>query len=170
MPETSYIYLTLFGDFDPNEIAPLIKLNPSESYRKHSRSEEYRLPRVSRLIYGLLESSDECPDIYQLSEQLVDLLEPHTAEFADVTNRYEIDCCCSICLWISLDPAVSTPAIGFSRRVTRFLASVNASIDVDSYRDSNGDEEPTKKANKSEQATPRKPSIKFQLDPGAPVL
>jgi len=141
MPETSYIYLTLFGDFDPDEIAPLITLAPSVSYRKHSRSEEHRLPRVSRLSYGLLESTDRCPDIYQLSEQLVDMLEPHAAEFTDVINQYEIECCCSICLWISLDSSVSTPTIGFSRRVTRFLASVNASIDVDSYRDSDGDEE-----------------------------
>lgn len=135
MPEISYIYFTLFGDFDPEDIAPHISLKPWQSYMKHSRSEEKRLPRVSRLNYALIESSSECPDIYELSEQLVDILEPHKSELTFVTANYKIEASCSICLWISHSLAVSAPAIGFSRRVTQFLASVNASIDVDSYRD-----------------------------------
>lgn len=134
MPQSSYIYLTLAGDFVPNEVAAHITLASCEGYMKHSRSKEHRIPRVSRLDFGRLDTVNEVPDIYELSEKLVDILEPHASEFQYVTDRFELECCCSICLWFPHDNSISTPAIGFSKRVTGFLASVNASIDIDTYR------------------------------------
>ena len=135
MPETSHIYLTLAGDFDPEEIADMITLQPWQSYKKNSRSVEHSLPRVSRLSYGKIEVAEEVPDVYAMSEQMVDLLEPYRDEFKAVSERSDVEACCSTCLWMMHDLSISTPPIGFSARAIAFIAYVGASIDIDTYRD-----------------------------------
>ena len=135
MPETSYIYLTLAGDFDPDEVASKLSLRPWQSYKKSSRSVERCLPRTSRLSYGRVEVTNEVPDVYELSEKMVDILDPYRDEFRVVSERKDVEVCCSVCLWMMRDLSISTPPIGFSTRVTSFIAYVGASIDVDTYRD-----------------------------------
>jgi hypothetical protein len=107
MPETSYIYLTLAGDFDPEEIVDTITLQPWESYKKKSRSIEHSLPRVSRLNYGKIEVTQKVPDVYELSEQMVDLLQPYREEFRAISLRSDLEVCDSICLWMMHDLSVS---------------------------------------------------------------
>jgi hypothetical protein len=134
MPDSSYVYLKLTGDFDPAEVAALIPLAPYESWAKHSRFPDRQIPKSSILKYSRYDTHAEIPDVYSLSEQLVDTLEPHQDVIARAIQEHQMQCCLQVVLLFTSDESVSTPIIGFSERVTRFLGTIFASIDIDTYR------------------------------------
>lgn len=72
-------------------------------------------------------------DVYELADEIIARLEPHAAKLGDAIADLELYAVLEVVLYFSTDDDVSTPAIGFSNRVLRFLASINASIDIDTY-------------------------------------
>lgn len=134
MPDCSYIYLKLTGDFDPAAVAASIPLVPYESMAKHSHFPDRQIPKSSILSYSRYDTHAEIPDVYSLSEKLVDTLEPHQNAIARAIQEHQMQCCLQVVLLFTSDDAISTPIIGFSERVTRFLGNVFASIDIDTYR------------------------------------
>ena len=129
------MYLGIRGDFKPNEVAKYISLKPWESKERGERCKERDLPRCSILDYGLIEVVAKMPDLYDMSEELIEILEPHKREFLNVVAEFDVTMCWTTCLWMMVDENVSTPPIGFSSRVTKFVGDIGASIDVDLYRD-----------------------------------
>jgi hypothetical protein len=134
MPNCSYIYLKLTGDFDPATVAASIPIAPYESWAKHSRFPDRQIPKSSILKYSRHDTHAAIPDLYLLSEKLIDTLEPHQDEITRAIQEYKIQCCLQVVLLFTSDDSVSTPIIGFSERVTRFLGTLFASIDIDTYR------------------------------------
>jgi len=134
------MYLGVRGDFKPDEVAKYISLKPWDSKERGERCKERDLPRCSILNYGLVEVRVEMPDLYDMSEELIGMLEPHKSEFIEVSKKFDVDICWTTCLWMMTDQSVSTPPIGFSSRVTKFIGDLGASIDVDLYRDDGSDE------------------------------
>jgi len=129
------MYLTIAGDFDPEDVMTKVSMQPWEHYRKHSRSLQNRIPRVSRVSYGRVVVASECPDLYDMSDKLYQQLKPYKEEFISLSKNDDLHFCCSTCLWMIHDIQVSTPPIGFHSDVVSFLGAIGASIDVDSYED-----------------------------------
>lgn len=144
--ETTYMYLTIMGDFDPDSIISQISMIPWESYKKHSKSTVNGIPCCSRVSYGKIEVVDECPDLYQMSDDLYQQLEPYADEFIFLSKDSQYQFCCSTCLWMVHDLEVSTPSIGFHSAMVRFLGRIGARIDVDTYRDDEYKPKPNKTA------------------------
>jgi hypothetical protein len=134
MPDCSYIYLKLTGDFDPTTVAASIPVAPYESWAKHSRFPDRQIQKSSILKYSRYDTHAEIPDVYLLSEKLVDALEPHQDAIARAIQEHQMQCCLQVVLLFTSDDSLSTPIIGFSERVTRFLGTLFASIDIDTYR------------------------------------
>lgn len=134
------MYLGIRGDFKPDEVAKYISLKPWESKERGERCKERDLPRCSILDYGLVEVTVDMPDLYDMSEELIDMLEPHKSEFIEVSRKFDVGLCWTTCLWMMTDQSVSTPPIGFSSRVCKFIGDLGASIDIDLYRDDGSDE------------------------------
>jgi hypothetical protein len=136
MSTPNYIYFGLAGDFDPDAVVQGIDLEPTESQAKHSRDPEQQLPRCSLLRFAQTHAEDNEPvlDVYELAEKVVDQLEPYTQQFADAILKYDIAATFQVVFEFPVADEVSTPALGFSKRVIQFVAAIQASIDMDSYR------------------------------------
>ena len=136
MVSPNYIYFGLRGDFDPDEVAREIDLDPTQSRAKHSSDAEKRLPRCSLMRFAQTHAEDDeqCLDIYDLAEKVVDKLEPYTQQFADVIAKYSVKPSFQVVFEFPVSEDVSTPALGFSSRVIQFVSATSASIDMDSYR------------------------------------
>jgi len=134
MPDCSYIYLSLTGDFDPVTVAASIPLTPHESWAKHSRFPDRKIPKTSILTYSRYETHADIPDVYSLSENLADTIEPHLESIVQAIQKHKLECCLVVVLLFTSDDSISTPIIGFSERVITLMAKLSASIDIDSYR------------------------------------
>jgi len=136
MTTPNYIYFGLAGDFDPDAVAREIDLAPTERAAKHSRNAERKLPRCSLMRFGQnhAETKDGVLDIYELAEKVVDQLEPYTLQFADAISKHRAEATFQVVFEFPVSAEVSTPILGFSARVIRFVAATGSSIDMDSYR------------------------------------
>ncbi len=131
---TAYIYFGLAGDFDPYEFAARIPLLPDKCVAKHARKPELKIPRQSLLHYAQLGTFSELIDVYELAEKAVNILEPHLDSFASAIRDYDATATLQLVLNFPVSESVSTPMLGFSKRVVAFVASAGASIDIDTYR------------------------------------
>ena len=114
----------------------MISLKPWGLKERGERCKERDLPRSSILNYGLVEVAiEDIPNLFDMSEELIGVLEPHKSEFLNVIKNFDVITCWTTCLWMMTDESVSTPSIGFSSRVTKFIGDIGASIDVDLYKD-----------------------------------
>jgi hypothetical protein len=129
-----YVYFGLSGDFDPVAVSSRIGISPGECVAKHSKNALRRIPRTSLLRYAQTESEAEVIDVYEMAEKAVDLLEPHLESITSAIEEFNAEATFNVVLDFPLSDDVSTPAIGFSRRVVAFVAAVKASIDIDTYR------------------------------------
>ena len=137
MPDpTAYVYFAIRGDFDPHAIAASIALEPDKCVKKHSHDAERQLPRTSLLDYARQETFDELVDVYTLAERVVDILEPHAPSLvAALRSCPAAAATLQVVVWFPVESSnVSTPILGFSQRVTAFMATLGAGIDIDSYR------------------------------------
>ena len=75
----------------------------------------------------------ECIDVYELAEKVVDQLESKAIEVRNAVQELELHAVLQVVIHFSTDDNISTPAIGFSSRVLEFLATVGATIDIDTY-------------------------------------
>ncbi len=129
------MYLSIKGDFDPNDLITQVSLTPWKCLKKHSKSLQNKIPRCSIVNYGKVEVTSECPDLYQMSDELFRQLEPYRDELIALSKAPGLHFCCSTCLWMVHSLEVSTPPIGFHSDIVSLLGSLGASIDVDTYRD-----------------------------------
>ncbi|MFN6094618.1 MAG: DUF4279 domain-containing protein [Verrucomicrobiota bacterium] len=132
---TAYIYFGIQGDFDPHEFAALIDLPPDKFVAKHSSNPEHRIIRKTSLLrYAQVETFSEIIDIYELAERSVDILEPHIDSFISTIRSCGADAVFQVVLYFPISEEISTPALGFSKRVVSFITATGASIDIDTYR------------------------------------
>lgn len=100
----------------------------------HARNPKYSLPKTSILRYAQVETYSEIVDIFELAERSIDILEPHLDSLASAIHDYDTEAVFQVVLYFPVSEDISTPAFGFSRRVLSFIASVGASVDIDTYR------------------------------------
>jgi hypothetical protein len=127
------VYFGLKGDFSPDDVTDLIGLTPSQALKEGERNPERGVPKCSLWDFSLPEVVGEQVDIYDLSEKLVDLLEPHEERIAEAVERWNLTATLQVVLDFAVHEAISMPPIGFSERVIRFLADVGGGIDIDTY-------------------------------------
>ena len=131
---TAYIYFGIKGDFDPHEFARRIQLSPDKCVVKHTSNPKYKIPKTSLLRYAQVETFTDLIDVYELADRSVDILEPHLDSFASTVRSFGADAVFQVVLDFPISEDISTPAIGFSKRVVSFIASTGASVDIDTYR------------------------------------
>lgn len=73
-------------------------------------------------------------DIYEMSESVISALEPFSDRIKDAMRSMNLCGVLQVVLYLSMDDSLPTPAIGMSERTVNFVASVGASIDIDTYR------------------------------------
>lgn len=134
MPNEGRVYFGLSGDFDPIFLTGMLGLEPTQAWARGAKDPVRVLPRCSLWDYSSETVVGEIVDIYEMTEALVVQLEPFAERIRDTVTRLRLSAVLQVVLHISTDDSVSTPAIGFSPRVVRFVAEVGASIDVDTYR------------------------------------
>lgn len=114
---------------DPAEVTAAIGVAPT-------RSKVKAIP-VPTASYWDLSSGKvvaELVDVYGQTEALLIPLLPRATAIRQIAAAFDAFVVLQVVLTISMDERVSTPAIGFSKSVLEFLASVGASIDIDTYR------------------------------------
>lgn len=133
----NYIYFGLTGEFDPTEVAQEIDLAPMRSAGKHSKNPEKRIPRCSIMRFAQTDAdqNEEVLDVHALADRLVEQLEPYAEQFASAIKKHDAKATLHVVFSFPVSEEVSTPILGFSNRVIRFLTSTGATIDMDSYRE-----------------------------------
>ena len=131
---TAYIYFGIAGDFNPWEFANHISLPPDKCIAKHTKNRELEIPKSSLLRYAQVETFSKLVDVYELSEKLVALLEPYLNQLVSAIRMYAATATLQIVLSFPISEDISTPILGLSRRVVSFIASTEASVDIDTYR------------------------------------
>ena len=124
------VYFTVFGDeFDPNELTRAIGIEPTSVRIKASPT-----PKFTSWKLSTGKVSAEVIDVYEMAGQVIDRLAPKTKEIAAFIQGHNLSASLNVVLTISFDEQLSTPAIGLTEPMIRFLAEVGAAIDVDTYR------------------------------------
>lgn len=136
MASPNYIYFGLAGDFDPELVASEVGIKPTRSAAKHSKNLERKIPRESLLRFAQTHADADggVLDIYGLAERVVAQLEPFTRQFKDAATKYDAEAMFQVVFYFPISDEISTPIIGFSKRVVQFIAATGASIDIDTYR------------------------------------
>ena len=136
MPSNNYVYFGIRGEFDPEVLAAEIGLTPTRSLAKHSRDAERRIPRTSILRFAQTHAkdNDQSVDFYELAESVYNQLKDHAQQICDAVKAHDASATFQVVLDFPGSDEVSTPAIGFSKEVVRFISHTGASIDIDTYR------------------------------------
>lgn len=128
MSNQGRVYFGLFGDeFDPDSLT--IGIAPTKTKRK-----AHPIPKQSWWIYSSETVRGDLIDVYKMSAALIADLEPHTQSIREAIDRHALKAVLEVVLAITSDDSVSTPIVGFDRKVIAFLNDVGATIDVDLYR------------------------------------
>jgi hypothetical protein len=124
------VYFSLRGDsLAPDVVTARIGIVPTRSRIKADPR-----PRTSAWELSSGRVTGEVVDVYDLASDLVERLAPKADAIRSLIGEFKLSATLQVVLTISADDALSTPAIGFDTTVIAFLASVGASIDVDTYR------------------------------------
>lgn len=124
------VYLSLRGDsLEPDAVTAAIGVVPTRIGLKASPT-----PKTSYWHFSSGKVVAEVVDGHELAETLVLPLLSRAATIRAVAQRYGASLTLQVVLTISMDDRLSTPGIGFSEAVVGFLASIGATIDVDTYR------------------------------------
>jgi len=128
------VYFSLWADhaFDPEVITKRLGIEPTRVIRKADPR-----PKISSWELSSGKVVDEVVDVYELASQLVSRLAPVAERVQQLISDLDLSAVLQVVLRITMDDTKSTPAIGFDREVIRFLGTVGASIDVDTYRNDN---------------------------------
>ena len=136
MLNSAYVYFGLYGDFDPDVLNERIKIDPTSSCMKGSRNPELVIPKESQWKYSTDEKTAAVIDIYELADSVIHDLEPHVLDIAHAIDEFNLEAVMEVVIRFSTDDEISTPAIGFSRRTLSFIERTNATIDIDTYIES----------------------------------
>ena len=123
-----YFALCSEADFDPHDITRAVGIESSRTKRRASPRPKHTSWEVSS---GRVESA--VIDIYAMSSALISRLQAHADKIVQAKRQFGLTAYLEVVLWISVDEATSTPAIGFDMNVISFLYEVGAHIDVDTY-------------------------------------
>ncbi|WP_430453830.1 DUF4279 domain-containing protein [Rhodopirellula europaea] len=138
MLNSAYVYFGLYGEFDPAQLVDHLKITPTSTSRKGSRNPELVIPRQSHWKYGTDEKTAAVIDIYEMADSIVADLEPHHGDIVSAIREFKLDAMLQVVIRFSTDDEISTPAIGFSRKALSFVDLVSATIDIDTYIESEG--------------------------------
>ena len=130
------VYFGLKGDFIPDEITEFIGIQPTKALREGERDPERNIPRCSIWNFSSETIDAEVVDVYELSDWVINQLSPKQQEIKQAIRKWNLYAVLEVVLYISTDEEVSTPAIGFEQSTINFLADVGATIDIDTYRNS----------------------------------
>jgi hypothetical protein len=133
IPNEGYVYFGLRGGFNPDDLTARLGITPTSSCAQGAKNPERGIPKTSQWQLSTERIVAEYIDVYELSEKIVIQLEPFAARIKDAISELDLYAVLEVVLYFSTDDEVSTPAIGFSKRVLTFLATINASIDIDTY-------------------------------------
>lgn len=122
------------GEFDRHELTNFIGLQPTSSWNRGEKNPERGIPKCSQWDYSSPLIVDEIVDIYDLSECLIERLEPFAERIKEAIKTWNLSAVLQVVLRISMDDRLSTPGIGFTPRVLAFVTGVGGSIDIDTYR------------------------------------
>jgi len=124
-----YFALQASHAFDPDVITNRLGISPTRVMRKADPK-----PKLSSWELSSGRLVDEVVDVYAISSQLVSRLAPLAESIQRLMSELNLSAVLQVVLRITMDDRKSTPAIGFDQETIRFLSSVSASIDVDTYR------------------------------------
>lgn len=128
------VYFALDGDdFDPDEITEFLGLEPTNIRRKGSRIRG-KLPKYNSWELSTEEVIDEHIDVFEMSTQIIDVLNPKIDLIIEAINRYKLEPRFQVVLIFSTNEEHSTPAIGFEVETTKFLGAIGAFVDIDTYK------------------------------------
>ncbi len=127
------MYFGISGEFVPEDLTKRLGVSPTDSCAKGARNPERGTPRHSIWNVSTERITAECIDVYELAEKVVDQLESKAIEVRNAVQELELHAVLQVVIHFSTDDNISTPAIGFSSRVLEFLATVGATIDIDTY-------------------------------------
>jgi hypothetical protein len=119
------VALTLFGDFEPNELTRLLKVEPSETWRQ---GQPIPPSRVAQPMSGWRLCSDS-PNEHSIevhADALFKKLAPIWSELVRVCSGMEVELSC-------VSYSARAPEIHLSSFAIRKLAELSGSIDVDVY-------------------------------------
>lgn len=134
MPNEGRVYFRIRGDFEPSYLTEQLGIESTSAAALGSKDASRIIPRCSSWDFSSEPVVGEIVDVYEMSEVLIGRLEPFTERIREVTSRLNCSCVLQVVLHISMDDSLSTPSIGFSRGVLKFLDLVGATIDIDTYR------------------------------------
>lgn len=128
------VSFSLRGDFNTKEITDCLGVKPTHALNKGETNPAHIIPRCSIWDYSSQQIEDEYLDIYLLADEIVSELVPHTEAIKMAVKRWHLHPTLLVTINMVIDKEASTPAIGFSIPVIKFLADTGTSIEIDTYR------------------------------------
>ena len=130
MENKGEIYFALYGaDFDPDQVTEAIGITPSSTKRKANPT-----PKQPAWILSSGLRHGEVLDLYPISSDLIRQLRPHQAAIQSAITTFRLTPILQAVLSIPEVGTIPTPSLGFDQGVIDFLASVGATIDIDTYK------------------------------------
>ncbi len=124
------VYFALDGeDFDPSEITEFLGIEPTSVLVKGN-------PRPKKNSWKLSSGKiiNNYIDTYILASSLIRILEPKKELIIKAIEKFNAKPRLEVVLWFTCNENISTPAIGFDEKTTKFLGDVGAYIDIDTYK------------------------------------
>ena len=131
---TALAYLGFRGEFDALEMSNRVTLEPCSRMQKHHLDEERKIPKLSTLRYGQVESFEAVPDVYRLVDVVVERLSDHRQQLLQIAADPQCEVILQVVVYFPVSEEISTPILGFSREALAFAHEMKASIDIDTYR------------------------------------
>jgi len=142
MPKVK-LELAFFADyFDPNELTKLIGIQPTDFWYKEdmlpslkdnlvwTRTDKPK-PTKKETCWEYATDYIETYEMYDLSEPLLDIFEPHTDKIIKFMKENNLEA--KLDVVAEWDIGDSTPALGADKRLIKFLSKIDAHIDEDLY-------------------------------------
>jgi len=138
MLNSAYAYFALYGDFDPADLIERISIRPTSASLKGNRNPERVIPRRAQWKYSTDEKTAAVIDIYEIVDSVIVDLDPYRQEIVNAIEALNLTAVLQVVIRFSTDEEISTPAIGLSRQAVSFSNAVGATIDIDTYIESDG--------------------------------
>jgi hypothetical protein len=122
------VYFGIMGDFDAQELSEFLGMTPTKAENAGGRG---RTPKSSYWQIGGDEEYFD-GDLYPLIECVIQRVKPAEERIIAASKRWDLDCTLQFLLRVPEAVVPRLPALGLDADSIRFLAKVNARIDIDS--------------------------------------
>jgi hypothetical protein len=137
----SQVYFALTGeDFKPAELTARLGLEPTTSWQKGDKG-PYQSPLKFSSWQLETEEGKEALWIDQAVTQLIAKLEDKAEAILQLKQEFGLQSVLAIVLYVDVNEAKATPALGHDLRTINFLYRTQTRSDVDIYRYDSRDEE-----------------------------